>query len=169
MVRDITLAASGLLSPKIGGPSVFPYKPPGLWDRPYSKAKWVTSEGEDRYRRGIYTFLRRTSPYPNLSIFDAPSREFCTVRRVRTNTPLQKLTALNDPAFLRRGAGSGVKDLLDCKPKPQQLDGQARRTFSRESASYFIVGKPKLLGSPYTFKRWGKSGAEISEVLPHLV
>jgi len=139
MVRDITLAASGLLSPKIGGPSVFPYQPPGLWDRPYSKAKWVTSEGEDRYRRGIYTFLRRTSPYPSLSIFDAPSREFCTVRRVRTNTPLQTLTTLNDPAFFEAAralarrivenagpnaaarATYGFRRSLTRRPTPQEL------------------------------------------------
>jgi len=98
-VRDIALAASGLLSPKIGGPSVFPYQPEGVWDQPYSGVKWVESSGEDRYRRGVYTFIRRTSDYPSLLTFDAPSREFCTVRRVRTNTPLQALTTLNDPVF----------------------------------------------------------------------
>ena len=64
MIRDAALAASGLLSSKIGGPSVFPLQPDGIWDNPYSDAKWVTSEGEDRYRRGLYTFIRRTSPYP---------------------------------------------------------------------------------------------------------
>ena len=98
-IRDVALAASGLLSPKIGGPSVFPPQPPGIWDNPYSDATWETSTGEDRYRRGIYTFIRRTSPYPSLMTFDATSREFCTVRRVRTNTPLQALTTLNDEAF----------------------------------------------------------------------
>ena len=65
---------------------------------PYSSDKWTTSEGEDRYRRSLYTFWRRTSPYPSFMTFDATSREFCTVRRVRTNTPLQALTLLNDPA-----------------------------------------------------------------------
>ena len=65
---------------------------------PYNSDKWTTSEGEDRYRRGLYTFWRRTSPYPSFMTFDATSREFCTVRRVRTNTPLQALTLLNDPA-----------------------------------------------------------------------
>ncbi len=98
-VRDIALSASGLLSPKIGGASVFPYQPEGVWDEPYSGEKWVESSGEDHYRRGVYTFIRRTSAYPSLLTFDAPSREFCTVRRVRTNTPLQALTTLNDPAF----------------------------------------------------------------------
>ena len=66
MIRDAALSASGLLSSKIGGPSVFPLQPDGIWDNPYSDAKWVTSEGEDRYRRGLYTFIRRTSPYPSL-------------------------------------------------------------------------------------------------------
>ena len=98
-VRDIALAASGLLSPKIGGPSVFPDQPEGVWNQPYSGVKWVESSGEDRLRRGVYTFIRRTSAYPSLLTFDAPSREFCTVRRVRTNTPLQALTTLNDPVF----------------------------------------------------------------------
>lgn len=100
MVRDIALSASGLLSPKIGGPSVFPYQPDGIWDLPYNDDQWTMSNGEDRYRRGLYTFVRRTSPYPSMTVFDAPSREVCTVRRVRTNTPLQALTMLNDPVFV---------------------------------------------------------------------
>jgi hypothetical protein len=99
MIRDVTLAASGLLSRKIGGPSVFPPQPEGIWRNPYSNDKWVTSQGEDRYRRSLYTFLRRTSPYPTFMAFDATSRETCTVRRVRTNTPLQALAALNDEVF----------------------------------------------------------------------
>jgi uncharacterized protein DUF1553 len=99
MVHDIVLAESGLLSSKMFGPSVFPYQPDGVWDIPYSDDKWVPSEGDDRYRRSIYTFIRRSAPYPSLMTYDAPSREFCTVRRVRTNTPLQALTSLNDPYF----------------------------------------------------------------------
>jgi hypothetical protein len=78
---------------------VFPFQPDGIWDNPYSDDRWNESKGEDRYRRGLYTFVRRTAPYPSLTVFDAPSREFCTARRVRTNTPLQALTTLNDPAF----------------------------------------------------------------------
>ncbi len=99
MVRDTVLAASGLLSSKIGGPSVFPPQPPGIWDMPYNDDVYVESQGEDRYRRGIYTFARRSAPYPSLINFDAPSREVCTVRRTRTNTPLQALNLLNDQAF----------------------------------------------------------------------
>jgi len=100
MVRDIALSASGLLSPRIGGPSVYPRQPPGMWNVPYSDFKWETSSGEDLHRRSLYTFVRRSSPYPSLTVFDAPSREVCTVRRVRTNTPLQALTTLNDPVFV---------------------------------------------------------------------
>ena len=100
MVHDMALAESGLLSSKMYGPSVFPYQPAGVWDIPYSKEKWIESKGEDRYRRSVYTFMRRSAPYPSLVTYDAPSRELCTVRRVRTNTPLQALTSLNDPFFV---------------------------------------------------------------------
>ncbi|MFM7051479.1 MAG: PSD1 and planctomycete cytochrome C domain-containing protein [Planctomycetota bacterium] len=99
-VRDQALAVSGLLSRKIGGPSVYPPQPEGVWQVVYSGAAWSTPEGEDRYRRGIYTYLRRTSPYPSFIAFDATSRETCTVRRIRTNTPLQALVTLNDPVYL---------------------------------------------------------------------
>ncbi|MFO0984638.1 MAG: PSD1 and planctomycete cytochrome C domain-containing protein [Planctomycetota bacterium] len=99
-VRDIALAASGLLCERVGGPSVFPPQPDGIWTMIYSDDKWVNSEGEDRYRRGLYTFWRRTAPYPSFVAFDAPSREACCTRRPRTNTPLQALVTLNDPAFV---------------------------------------------------------------------
>ena len=124
MVRDMALAASGLLSPKVGGPSVFPSQPDGVWDRPYSDAKWVESKGEDRYRRGIYVFVRRTSPYPSLTTFDAPSREFCTVRRARTNTPLQALTTLNDPVYFEAAQALAQRMMKDVGP-----DDAARATY----------------------------------------
>ncbi len=100
MIRDVTLTASGLLTRKLGGPSVFPLQPEGIWKAPYSGEKWTTSKGEDRYRRSLYTFVRRSSPHPAMMTFDATSREYCTVRRVRTNTPLQALTMLNDEAAM---------------------------------------------------------------------
>jgi hypothetical protein len=99
MVHDMALAEGGLLSSKMYGPSAFPYQPEGIWDIPYNTDKWIESQGEDRFRRSVYTFMRRSAPYPSLATYDAPSREFCTVRRVRTNTPLQALTSLNDPYF----------------------------------------------------------------------
>ena len=88
------------------GPSVFPLQPDGIWNQPYSSDKWTTSAGEDRYRRSLYTFWRRTSPYPAFTTFDATSRELCTVRRVRTDTPLQALTLLNDPGVVRSRTGA---------------------------------------------------------------
>ena len=101
MVRDQALAVSGLLSRRVGGPSVFPPQPEGLWQAAFNGQRtWSTSRGEDRYRRGLYTFWRRTVPYPSMAVFDAPSREICAIRRVRTNTPLQSLVTLNDPVYV---------------------------------------------------------------------
>ncbi|MEX0711643.1 MAG: DUF1553 domain-containing protein, partial [Pirellulales bacterium] len=100
-VRDQALAVSGLLSRKIGGPSVYPPQPDGLWRAAFNGDRtWPTSTGEDRYRRGMYTFWRRTVPYPSMAAFDAPSREICTLRRVSTNTPLQSFVTLNDPVYV---------------------------------------------------------------------
>ncbi len=101
MVRDQALALSGLLSRKMHGPSVYPPQPPGLWQAAFNGQRtWTTSKGEDRYRRGLYTFWRRTVPYPSMAAFDATSRETCTVRRIRTNTPLQAFVTLNDPVYV---------------------------------------------------------------------
>jgi hypothetical protein len=101
MVRDQALALSGLLSSKTGGPSVYPVQPDGLWRAAFNGERtWATSKGEDRHRRGLYTFWRRTVPYPSMATFDAPSRETCTVRRIPTNTPLQAFVTMNDPVFV---------------------------------------------------------------------
>src|SRR6185503_5780105 len=99
-VRDVALSASGLLCDTVGGPSVFPPQPDGVWMMTYSDDRWQTSEGCDRHRRGLYTFLRRTAPYPTFVTFDATSHEVACPRRARTNTPLQALATLNDPAFV---------------------------------------------------------------------
>ena len=99
-VRDVALAASGLLETRVGGPSVFPPQPEGIWTMIYSNDRWVGDAGPKRYRRGLYTFWRRTAPYPSMTLFDAPSREVACTRRPRTNTPLQALVTLNDPAFV---------------------------------------------------------------------
>jgi hypothetical protein len=99
-VRDLALAVGGLLDRTIGGPSVFPPQPEGTWAMTYSADRWETSSGSDRWRRGLYTFWRRTAPYPTFQLFDAPSRELTCSRRVRTNTPLQALATLNDPVFV---------------------------------------------------------------------
>ncbi|MES2658837.1 MAG: PSD1 and planctomycete cytochrome C domain-containing protein [Verrucomicrobiota bacterium] len=100
MVRDQALVASGLISKKQFGPPVFPPQPDGIWNSVYNGATWTTSTGEDRYRRAVYTYQKRTNGYPAFLTFDAPARDVCTARRIPTNTPLQALVALNDPAFI---------------------------------------------------------------------
>lgn len=101
MVRDSALAASGLLSRKMYGPSVRPMQPKmGMRSAFGGSTDWDPSPGEDRYRRGLYTKWRRTTPYPSMMAFDAPSREVCTIRRIATNTPLQALVTLNDPVYV---------------------------------------------------------------------
>ncbi len=99
-VRDQALAVSGLLSSKMFGPSVMPTQPDGIWQSPYDGAKWEPSTGEDAHRRALYTYWKRTAPYPSMVTFDSPSREFCQIRRLRTNTPLQALVTLNDPIYV---------------------------------------------------------------------
>jgi hypothetical protein len=99
-VRDQALAVSGLLSPKMYGPSVMPWQPAGIWMSPWNGYTWTRSEGEDQYRRAIYTFWKRTAPYPSMISFDGVGREVCMPRRIRTNTPLQALVTLNDSVYL---------------------------------------------------------------------
>ncbi len=101
VVRDIALTSSGLLTRKIGGPSVYPPIPDGVLSLGYgAQLPWPTEKGEDRYRRGMYTFWKRNVPYPSMSAFDAPAGDFSCTRRVKSNTPLQALTTLNDVTFM---------------------------------------------------------------------
>ena len=144
---------------------------------PYNADKWTTSTGEDRYRRSVYTFWRRTSPYPSLITFDATSRELCTVRRVRTNTPLQALTLLNDPALFEaagalakrmitytaepaargRAAGAdvrarlafGIKLVLSREAKPAELD-RLQSLYERELAHY----RTRSAAEPAELQAW---------------
>ena len=105
MLRDQALAVGGLLSPKMYGPPVFPPQPAGVWNSVYSGAAWNESPGEDRLRRGLYTYSKRTSGYPAFLTFDAPSHDLCCARRLPTNTPLQALITLNDPAHIEAAQG----------------------------------------------------------------
>ncbi|MFM7207989.1 MAG: PSD1 and planctomycete cytochrome C domain-containing protein [Planctomycetaceae bacterium] len=109
MVRDQALAWSGLLSGTMFGRPVFPPQPEGIWKTVYSGATWETSQGEDRYRRSIYTFVKRTAGYPAWLAFDAPSRDTCTARRIPTNTPLQPLATLNDPMMIELAGGLAAR------------------------------------------------------------
>ena len=113
IVRDIALAAGGLLSDKIGGPSVFPPQPEGVSEMSYANSGWPTSTGPDRFRRGMYTFLKRTAPHPQLITFDAPTSEVVCARRIRSDTPLQSLTTLNDTAFVEAAQGLARRVLAE--------------------------------------------------------
>jgi hypothetical protein len=160
LIRDQALAAAGLLDDRIGGVSVSPYQPPGLWEELMSRedgANWtaqtyVQSHGRDLYRRTMYTFWKRTSPPPTLATFDAPDRETCTVRRARTNTPLQALVLLNDPTYVeaarklaeRLMAQAGSTDerialafrlVLARRPKPNEL-AVLRKVYEGQLAVY---------------------------------
>lgn len=99
-IRDQALVVSGLFSAKMYGPSVMPFQPERIWNSPYSGLNWNQSEGEDQYRRAIYTYWKRTSPYPSMVLFDMMAREVCSVRRIGTNTPLQALVTLNDSVYV---------------------------------------------------------------------
>jgi hypothetical protein len=133
ILRDQALAASGLLSKKMHGPSVMPPQPEGVWSIPYSGERWVTSAGEDKYRRALYTFWRRSAPYPAFMTFDAPSREFCVLRRARSNTPLQALTLLNDPACFEAAAALARNAVSDGGPTAQSRAAHIfRRCLARE-------------------------------------
>jgi hypothetical protein len=114
IVRDVSLAAAGLLSSTVGGPSVRPPQPAGISELTYAgSARWVESTGNDRHRRGMYTWFQRTSPYPMLMTFDAPDSNLCCVRRERSNTPLQALTLLNDAVFFECAQALGRRILAE--------------------------------------------------------
>lgn len=135
VVRDQALAASGLLTQKLGGPSVMPPQPPGVWKSTYSGEKWKTAIGPDRYRRGLYTYLKRTSPHPAMITFDAGSGEVCQIRRIRTNTPLQALITQNDETYLE-AAGALAADMQKSSNKlEEQVAYGFRRVLVRPPVS----------------------------------
>ncbi len=129
-IRDSALAASGLLNKTIGGPSVFPYHPPGLWlevnNRPGFSSPYEQDHGDNLYRRSMYTFGKRTVPAPAMSVFDAPDREVCQVRRSRTNTPLQAFVLLHDPQFVEAARKLAERMLHHA---PQSLEEQLKYGF----------------------------------------
>ncbi|HEY4417640.1 MAG TPA: DUF1553 domain-containing protein [Verrucomicrobiae bacterium] len=132
MIRDSALAASGLLVEKIGGPSVRPYQPPGIWDTvglPQGNTRiYKQDEGDNLYRRSVYTFWKRQSAPASMEIFNAPSREVCTVRRDRTDTPLQALVTLNDPQFVEAARHLAQ---ISLESHTDRLDFMAERLLAR--------------------------------------
>ena len=132
MIRDSALSVAGLLSDRIGGPSVSPYQPAGLWDdvavgADYEGTVYRQDKGEGLYRRSMYTFWKRTCPPPGLNTFDAPEREFCLSRRSRTNTPLQALVLMNDPTYLEAARKLAERVMLSDGPTPESKIGFAFR------------------------------------------
>jgi hypothetical protein len=128
-VRDMALAISGLLAPRLGGPSVYPYQPAGFYLDKSKDWAWPETAGPDLYRRGLYTFIRRTTPYPMLTTFDSPARGECVVNRPRTNTPLQALVTLNDPVFVEAARVFAQRILQEAGP-----DSDARLQFAFRTA-----------------------------------
>ncbi len=126
IIRDAALSASGLFTPVIGGPGVFPPQPDGIYAFTQNRKSWRTSSGPDRYRRAMYTFFYRSAPYPLLSTFDAPDFQTVCTHRVRSNTPLQALTIANDPAFLEIAQGLAARLLRD---QPEGLEPKIRHAF----------------------------------------
>src|ERR1019366_723848 len=113
-VRDNALAVSGLLTLKVGGPSVKPYQPAGYWEYlNFPTRTYAADRGDDQYRRGVYTYWQRSFPHPSLTAFDAPSREECTAERTRSNTPQQALVLLNDPTYVEAARVLAAKILRD--------------------------------------------------------
>jgi hypothetical protein len=184
-IRDNALALGGLLVDRLGGPSVMPYQPPGLWEdvvvgADYPGTKYVQGHGEDLYRRGMYTFWKRTAPPPALNTFDAPEREFCQVRRPQTNTPLQALVLLNDPTYVEasrklgermmREGGTGVDErlayafrLATARPPAAGELKTLRETFDRRLAEY--RSKPEAAAKLLSV---GESGRDAALDAPEL-
>jgi len=133
IVRDASLAVSGLLTRKIGGPSIRPPQPPGISELTYAgSAKWVESLGAERYRRGLYIWFQRTSPYPMLMTFDSPDGNICSVKREKSNTPLQALTLMNDIAFVECAQELGIGLAKQTSPVEERIHHVFRTCFARQ-------------------------------------
>jgi hypothetical protein len=153
MMRDYALAASGLLSHKIGGPSVKPYQPEGVWEAVAmigsNTRDYKSDSGDSLYRRSMYTFWKRAAPPASMEILNAPNRETCTVRRERTNTPLQALVTLNDPQFVEAARYLAETTIKQSDTTEGRLDFMARRLLARtlhpDEASIVKAGLTELL------------------------
>lgn len=163
-IRDQALVVSGKLNRKLGGPSVFPFQPQGIWQMPYSSAKWVMDDDGNQYRRGLYTHWQRTAPYPAFVTFDAPSREVSCSRRIRTNTPLQALVVLNDPAFFSLAQGLAVRMQTEAEPTPHaRIRHGFLATLSREPTTREALRLKELYTEQYEYYK--RNPEEAKEVL----
>jgi hypothetical protein len=145
-IRDQALSIAGVLSPKMYGPSVMPHQPDSVWQSPWNGDEWKLADGEDRYRRAVYTFMKRTGAYPAMLTFDGTAREVCTARRVRTNTPLQALVTLNDEAFVVAARFFANRIFEKCLNTPDEQVAQAYFFATGHSAD---AAKTKMLSALY--------------------
>lgn len=143
-IRDQALCVSGLLSTKMYGPGIMPYQPDGIWNSPYNGAQWTKSAGEDQYRRAVYIYWKRSAAYPSNVTFDAAGRQLCIARRIRTNTPLQALTLLNDPAYLDMARHLAYKIMDEGGNREQQIRKAFKRATGREAKAETIQSLLKL-------------------------
>jgi hypothetical protein len=155
-LRDHLLNVGGLLRQRLGGPSVFPLQPDDLYqgivvDAPYAGTKWGVSTGDDLYRRSIYTYWKRTVPYPVLNVFDAPDREFCVARRSITNTPLQALVLLNEPTLLEAARGLG-KQMREHSTSASASDIQAGIVYGFRACTGRPPGESELAALQETMR-----------------
>jgi hypothetical protein len=163
-IRDQALAVCETLSKKMYGPSVMPYQPDGIWKSPYDERKWVQSEGEDQYRRSIYTYWKRTSPYPSMVNFDGTAREVCLTRRIRTNTPLQALTILNDSTYWDLSVK--LARLASTK-HPNDIKQQIGKTYEKVTGQPVSPQKIAVLQNLYQkgFKKLSSDQTRITKML----
>ena len=146
IIRDLNLAASGLLARKVGGPSVFPPLPAGVATLSYANNfKWTTSKGEDRYRRGMYTFFKRTSPHPNLITFDCPDSNVACLKRTRSNTPLAALATLNNEVFTEAAKALANRLLKEKTTDPARIAHGFRICVAREPSAAEHATLAKLI------------------------
>jgi hypothetical protein len=166
MLRDSALAASGLLVEKLGGPSVKPYQPAGIWAEvamPGSNTRdFVQDTGEGLYRRSTYTFWKRASPPVTMETFDATSREVACTRRPRSNTPLQALVTMNDPQWIEAARKLGERAIKSAPTRDARLDFLARSTLARPLARREAA---VLTKSAETFRRKFDTEPEAAESL----
>ncbi|HEV2949050.1 MAG TPA: DUF1553 domain-containing protein, partial [Gemmataceae bacterium] len=159
IVRDVALSASGLLSHKIGGPSVFPPQPEGVFRLTQIPRAWNVSNGSDRYRRGIYTHFWRSAPYPALTVFDAPEATTSCTHRNRSNTPLQALTLLNDQAFFEFAQGLAMRVLANSRTSTIDKIAEAKATDSNRICFAFRL----CLARPPSVFEQERLGALLSQ------
>ncbi len=165
-LRDQSLAVSDLLSGKMYGKSVMPFQPDGIWRSPYNGDQWVMSSGEDQNRRALYTYWKRTAPYPTMITYDGGAREVCVTRRIRTNTPLQALTTLNDSAYFVMARSFAFKmEKLNAKDVQQQISKGYESMFFKPITENRLRALTELYTTSITrFKKDEKATQEIMGV-----